>query len=157
MSLISFLFDGVIKPASLSGLSLISLVAAILYVLYIFSSAIYNVYFHPSRRIPGPKTWIAFPLFYHLAAIRGVLDQKLKGFHERYGEVVRFSPEMASFITAQAWKDIYGYGHKQLPKRVFSVMDQHQTSSFQTMQTIHASEKHCLTLFLKRPSEIKNH
>lgn len=48
----------------------------------------------------------------------------MKGFHERYGEVVRFSPEMASFITAQAWKDIYGYGHKQLPKRVFSVTDQ---------------------------------
>lgn len=26
------------------------------------------------------------------------------------------NPNEVSFITSQAWKDIYGHGHKQLPK-----------------------------------------
>jgi cytochrome P450 len=30
------------------------------------------------------------------------------------------NPNEVSFTTAQAWKDIYGHGHKQLPKYIFS-------------------------------------
>ncbi|CAI7649359.1 unnamed protein product [Penicillium glandicola] len=44
----------------------------------------------------------------------------MRQFHERYGEVVRFGPNEVSFITAQAWKDIYGHGHRQLPKVLHS-------------------------------------
>lgn len=44
----------------------------------------------------------------------------MRGFHEKYGEVVRFGPNEVSFITAQAWKDIYGHGHRQLPKVLHS-------------------------------------
>jgi cytochrome P450 len=121
MSPASFLLDSDIRPASLSGLSLILVCATILYVFYLSGSAIYNVYFHPLCGTPGPKAWIAFPVFYHLAAVRGLLDKNLRSFHEKYGEAVRFSPNMVSFITAQAWKDIYGHGHKQLPKRIFKV------------------------------------
>ncbi|MCJ1264291.1 hypothetical protein MMC22_004162 [Lobaria immixta] len=45
--------------------------------------------------------------------MRGQLDWKLKSFHEKYGEVVRFSPEELSFTAEQAWRDIYG--HKTVP------------------------------------------
>lgn len=45
--------------------------------------------------------------------MRGELDWSLKAFHERYGEVVRYSPEELSFTNEQAWRDIYG--HKNVP------------------------------------------
>ena len=118
MSPASFFLDSNIKLASLSGLCLILIGATVLYIFYILGYAIYNVYFHPLRRFPGPKAWVAFPILYHLASLRGLLDKNIRSFHEMYGEAVRFSPRQISFITAQAWKDIYGHGHKQLPKYV---------------------------------------
>jgi cytochrome P450 len=33
---------------------------------------------------------------------------------------VRFGPDEVSFITAEAWKDIYGHGHQQLPRVISS-------------------------------------
>ena len=39
--------------------------------------------------------------------MRGELDWSIKAFHDQYGPVVRFSPEELSFISDQAWKDIY--------------------------------------------------
>lgn len=52
-------------------------------------------------------------MFRHVAAMRGELDWSLKSFHEKYGDVVRFSPEELSFTDEQAWRDIYG--HKSVP------------------------------------------
>lgn len=74
---------------------------------------LYNVFFHPLRDFPGPKLWTSSFLFRHLAAMRGELDWSLKAFHQKYGEVVRFSPEELSFTCEEAWKDIYG--HKSTP------------------------------------------
>ena len=101
------------------GLTLIVFGAALLATCHVFGYAIYNVYFHPLRTFPGPKAWIAFPLLYHIAAMRGVVDMNVGALHEKYGEVVRFTTGHLSFITAQAWKDMHGYGHKQLPKPTF--------------------------------------
>ncbi|KAJ5395169.1 uncharacterized protein N7487_009472 [Penicillium crustosum] len=64
--------------------------------------------------------WIAFPISRFIALSRGQLDAKMRDFHKTYGEVVRFGPNEVSFITAQAWKDIYGHGHQQLPKVLHS-------------------------------------
>ena len=55
-------------------------------------------------------------MFRHVAAMRGELDWSLKAFHEKYGEVVRFSPEELSFTNPQAWKDIYGHSSGGLVK-----------------------------------------
>ena len=46
----------------------------------------------------------------------GQLDWSIKSFHEKYGPVVRFSPDELSFIGEQAWKDIYGARDPPLPK-----------------------------------------
>ena len=115
----SVLFDSNAKLAFPSGLSLILTGATFLCFGSVLAYAIYNVYFHPLRRFPGPKSWIAFPILYDLASIRGLLDENIRIFHENYGEAVRVSARHVSFITAQAWKDIYGHGHKQLPKSIF--------------------------------------
>ncbi|KAJ0420805.1 cytochrome P450 [Aspergillus carlsbadensis] len=69
-----------------------------------------------TMHIPGPKLWIAFPILRHLSAIRGRLDIDMRHWHTLYGDAVRFGPDEVSFTTAQAWKDIYGHGHRQLPK-----------------------------------------
>jgi cytochrome P450 len=42
----------------------------------------------------------------------------MRDFHNRYGNVVRYGPSQVSFISAEAWKDIYGHGHRQLPKDI---------------------------------------
>lgn len=97
-------------------------VSAILGILYLCLSAIWTLYLHPLRKVPGPKLWIAFPIFRYISLVRGHLDIDLRAFHNRYGEAVRFGPDDVSFITAQAWKDIYNHGHgdRQLPKVLHS-------------------------------------
>ena len=39
--------------------------------------------------------------------MRGQLDWSIKTLHEKYGAVVRFSPEELSFTSEEAWRDIY--------------------------------------------------
>ncbi|KAI9042828.1 cytochrome P450 [Aspergillus affinis] len=87
-----------------------------IYLFYVCATAIWNIFFHPLRHIPGPKLWIAFPILRHISALRGRLDIDTRELHAKFGEAVRLSPNSVSFTTAQAWKDIYGHGHKQLPK-----------------------------------------
>lgn len=79
-------------------------------------TAIYNLYFHPLCRIPGPKMWIAFPILKSIAQLQGQLDFKIRALHERYGDVVRVAPNELTFTSPQAWKDIYGHGHAELAK-----------------------------------------
>ena len=82
-------------------------------IVYGIVNAIYNAFFHPLSSFPGPRLWSTTFLFRHVSAMRGELDWSLKAFHEKYGEVVRFSPEELSFTAERAWKDIYG--HKNIP------------------------------------------
>ncbi|KAJ6056927.1 uncharacterized protein N7446_007820 [Penicillium canescens] len=89
-------------------------------LLYVFITAFWNLYIHPLHHIPGPRQWIAFPILRHLSAIRGTLDSDLRRWHFRYGSAVRFGPDEASFITAEAWKDIYGSTRPQLPRVISS-------------------------------------
>lgn len=78
-------------------------------LLYVVLTAVRAVYFHPLSHIPGPKLWIAFPIFKSIAAVTGNKDEKIRSFHEKYGSVVRYSPDEVTFITASAWHDIYGH------------------------------------------------
>lgn len=89
-----------------------------LYIIYILASIVYELYFSPLSKIPGRKSWIAFPLLRHVAALRGNLDSEILDIHEKYGDIVRLGPNEVSFTTADAWQDIFGHGHRQLPKVV---------------------------------------
>ncbi|KAI1378435.1 cytochrome P450 [Hypoxylon crocopeplum] len=94
----------------------LSLVAVVLSVAYQCLRALYNLYFHPLRHIPGPPLWIAFPVVRLLGMVRGTTEFQVREAHAKYGEVVRTSPNQISFINPQAWKDIYGHGHADFPK-----------------------------------------
>ncbi|KAF7163145.1 hypothetical protein CNMCM5623_008215 [Aspergillus felis] len=85
-------------------------------VLYAALNSFYNIYLHPLSRFPGPKLWQTSYIFRHTASIRGTLDVSIKAFHAKYGPVVRYSPDELSFISAEAWKDIYGFREHALPK-----------------------------------------
>lgn len=78
---------------------------------------VYNVFFHPLSKFPGPK-WKAanyIPYYFQLATGNGLVE--VQRLHDEYGPVVRVSPNELSFNTSQSFKDIYGRTVKaQLPK-----------------------------------------
>jgi hypothetical protein len=45
--------------------------------------------------------------------MRGQLDWRIMAMHEKYVEVVRFSPLELSFLSEHSWKDIYA--SKEVP------------------------------------------
>lgn len=102
----------------LSWSNLLYVILAIFTVncLQILYTILYNVYLHPLRRIPGPQLWIAFPILQQISSLKGNREFKIRGFHEKYGNIVRWAPDHVTFSDAQAWKDIYGHGHAEVPK-----------------------------------------
>ena len=78
-------------------------------------TAVYNVYFHPLSKFPGPKSAAATPLPFVRRLITGHWLEWTTALHEQYGEVVRIHPDELSFISPSAWQDIYA-SRPQLPK-----------------------------------------
>ncbi|KAE8548391.1 hypothetical protein TMatcc_010798 [Talaromyces marneffei ATCC 18224] len=70
---------------------------------------IYNLYFHPLARFPGPFWHRATRLAYVIKMNKGTLAFDVLPMHKKYGPVVRIAPNELSFQTPQAWKDIYGH------------------------------------------------
>ncbi|RAL12477.1 cytochrome P450 [Aspergillus homomorphus CBS 101889] len=101
---------------------MILVLCAVLAGLYITGTALRDLFFHPLHRIPCHWPWVAFPLLRHISAVRGNVDLDIKRWHERYGPVVRFSPDEVSFINSEAWDEIYGRHDRRysLPKSKFS-------------------------------------
>jgi cytochrome P450 len=77
---------------------------------------IYNLYFHPLSKYPGPKLWAAFDVARTIGRMRGYIDMQIAEQHRQHGSVVRIGVDELSFIDPSAWKDIYGHGHAELPK-----------------------------------------
>ncbi|KAF1847369.1 benzoate 4-monooxygenase cytochrome P450 [Cucurbitaria berberidis CBS 394.84] len=82
---------------------------------------IYNLYFHPLSRFPGPKHAAASHIAYSWWFLGGSQPYKVLDLHRKYGPVVRVAPNELSFNSAQSWKDIYGFrqGHKPFVKSEF--------------------------------------
>ncbi|KAF4986093.1 hypothetical protein FGRMN_10990 [Fusarium graminum] len=101
----------IVVPETVTSISLRDGIAisVVLLILYLITNLLYYTYFHPLAKIPGPKLYGAsqLPYLYHL--IRGDWIRVLANLHDRYGPVVRFGPNDVSFITATAFKTIYGH------------------------------------------------
>lgn len=80
--------------------------------------SLYNVFFHPLRRFPGPKAAAVTRFYYDYISLKGRQAAKTLEWHEKYGEIVRITPNQLSFTNEQAWKDIYMHqqGRVQLQK-----------------------------------------
>ncbi len=77
----------------------------------------YNLYFHPLSRYPGPKLAVCSPISHLMWDIRGKQHAVIKDLHDKYGEVVRIAPNALAYRAAAAWKDIYG--HRKKGQKVF--------------------------------------
>ncbi|KAK8241093.1 cytochrome P450 46A1 [Phyllosticta capitalensis] len=75
----------------------------------------YNFFLHPLRRYPGPILYRAtcLPRFYDVMSGRSA--PRMTELHEKYGTVVRYSPDELSFIDGDAWKTIYVNGNNKAP------------------------------------------
>lgn len=96
-------------------------------ILYLGSTAVYNVYFHPLARFPGPKSRAISEWPYFRAMINGSDPKRVLEMHNKYGPVVRVSPNELAFVRPAAFKDIYGYRRGGKPelskdKKYFSGM-----------------------------------
>ncbi|KAF1949995.1 benzoate 4-monooxygenase cytochrome P450 [Byssothecium circinans] len=82
-------------------------VAVPLYIVYV---VLYNIFFHPLAKVPGPlfarvSSWLSF---YH--AYKGDRHLWITRCFEIYGNKVRLTPDTVLFRSAQASNDIYGHG-----------------------------------------------
>ncbi|KAK4174617.1 cytochrome P450 [Triangularia setosa] len=75
-------------------------------VTYLLFRAIYNIYFHPLRGIPGPKSWSATRIPFIWALLRGTIVHDIQKLHRKYGLVLRIAPNELTFADPSAWNDI---------------------------------------------------
>lgn len=75
----------------------------------------YNIFLHPLRRHPGPLLWRAYLFPYVISIHRGDIHRRMRDFHQRYGPIVRISPNELSYVDGAAWKDIYANRPGHLP------------------------------------------
>ncbi|KAI6778698.1 Isotrichodermin C-15 hydroxylase-like protein [Emericellopsis cladophorae] len=97
-------------------------------VVYLVGAAIYNVYFHPLAKYPGPLLAKISPVYSIWGLFRGRWPFDVHELHLKYGPILRTMPNELTFTDPQAWKDIYGHrqGHQQFhkdPIHVGSVQD----------------------------------
>ncbi|KAK4033811.1 cytochrome P450 [Parachaetomium inaequale] len=85
------------------------LITVILASLLAISYALYNLFFHPLRPVPGPKLWAATQIPYTLTWLSGRLHIIVHELHEKHGDVVRIAPNRLSFTHPDAWQRIRGH------------------------------------------------
>jgi cytochrome P450 len=73
---------------------------------YEFTSAIYYVYFHPLSRLPGPKLYAVSHIPHTWAQITGRKPFMIHQLHEKYGNIVRYSPQQVSLCDDASYKEV---------------------------------------------------
>ncbi|KAK3301905.1 putative cytochrome P450 [Chaetomium strumarium] len=69
----------------------------------------YNLYFHPLARFPGPPLARSSLLWRLWHTMRGRSHRVIQRAHQEYGPVFRVSPNELSFASVGSWKAIYGF------------------------------------------------
>ncbi|KAI0148827.1 averantin oxidoreductase [Xylariaceae sp. FL1272] len=107
------LVDTAVENAEVAGLGLV-----IVGFGYMIWRIIYNLYFHPLAKYPGPFLAKISPLYSIWGLYRGRWPFDVHQLHLKYGPILRLMPSELAFTDPQAWKDIYGHrqGHPQFHK-----------------------------------------
>lgn len=87
-----------------------------LVVCYVITQAVYNVFFHPLSRFPGPLLHRASRLAYVYRLIGGTLTLDALEMHQRYGDIVRVAPDELFFAHPDAWSDIHKKTGREMDK-----------------------------------------
>ncbi|KAH8881052.1 cytochrome P450 [Thozetella sp. PMI_491] len=72
-------------------------------------STIYNLFFHPLRNYPGPRTWASSSIPYSLSVATGNGHLRMLELHTKYGEAVRVAPNRLSFMGQDVWAEVNGH------------------------------------------------
>ncbi|KAI0538755.1 cytochrome protein [Xylaria digitata] len=105
LQLISNLKDGAARAAFEWAIT----TAVFLSTVLILGQAIYNLYFHPLAKFPGPF-WGRVSLFWRFwHTMSGRSHRAIEKQHKKYGSVFRVSPNELSFASVESWKTIYGF------------------------------------------------
>ncbi|KAL6901067.1 cytochrome P450 [Trichoderma evansii] len=123
----------------IKSLILLPLVAVLLGLVYAFCITIYNLYFHPLRKYPGPWLWAASDIPYSLVSISGNAHKKMLQIHIKYGPVVRVGPNTVFYSHPDASKEIRGH---RKGGRVEHLKDPHLHSGNQTNAIGASRENH---------------
>ncbi|SCO91339.1 related to Isotrichodermin C-15 hydroxylase [Fusarium oxysporum] len=76
---------------------------------YLVCKAFFNAFLHPLRKYPGPKLWAVSGIPRARMILSGEAHKKILELHQKYGDVVRVSPNELSYVSSEAWKDIMGH------------------------------------------------
>ncbi|KAK3395454.1 cytochrome P450 [Sordaria brevicollis] len=101
--------DKLTGATGLSGLHLLLGAAGVSLIIYMTITTIYNLYFHPLAKYPGPLLQRASSIPFSIRVTLGLLPFHTQALHDKYGPVVRIAPNHLSFTDVRAWKDIYGH------------------------------------------------
>lgn len=77
--------------------------------MYLVSIPIYNVWFHPLRKYPGPRLWAATRIPYTRMIFSGMSHRKILELHQRYGDIVRIAPDELAYCSSDAWNAVMGH------------------------------------------------
>ncbi|KAI5925712.1 cytochrome P450 [Camillea tinctor] len=93
-------------------------IALLVISLYPIIRAIYNIYFHPLSRVPGPYAWSASRIPFIYALLKGTLIQDIEKLHRTHGPVLRIAPDEVTFAQPEAWNEILHVrqGHQEFLK-----------------------------------------
>jgi cytochrome P450 len=89
--------------------------------LAVAATTFWNHLRHPLYRFPGPFLASWSNVLHSYWFLGGRQPYEILALHEKYGPVVRTSPNELSFSSAGSWRDIYGFrqGHKPFVKSSF--------------------------------------
>nr|WKY18102.1 cytochrome P450 monooxygenase [Colletotrichum cereale] len=96
-----------LAPSALAAASIPLFLITILFILFIFT-LIYNAYFHPMSRFPGPRSWGATRLMYSWELIHGRAHKSVLALHKQYGDIVRIAPDELSVCSPEMWREVWG-------------------------------------------------
>ena len=101
--------------------------------------AIYRLFVHPLKAVPGP--WLYATSSWRLIYddIIGQTSRKTHALHSTYGPVIRIGPDHVIFDSLSALKTIYGVGSRSNRTAFYEIF---QPYGEHTMFTMSASESH---------------
>ncbi|KNG84868.1 cytochrome P450 monooxygenase [Aspergillus nomiae NRRL 13137] len=129
----------------------------LLILLFLAWRVVYNRYFHPLSRYPGPFIWGVSRIPYAAAYARGNLHRWVQHLHDQYGDVVRVAPDELSYRNEQAWRDIHGPS-RNFPKdmRFYHASKAKAPSVVVAPDPVHGRQKRAILRAFSEPA-LKSH
>ncbi|KAJ5710315.1 benzoate 4-monooxygenase cytochrome P450 [Penicillium malachiteum] len=86
--------------------------------LYVIGRSIYRLYFHPLRRIPGPKLAAVSHIyeFYFDILLGGQFMFEIARLHKQYGPIIRINPREVHILDPSFYDEIYSGGVRKRDK-----------------------------------------